>query len=480
METSAEEIRAKQWFQDFISYFRTEFERLASEARALVLVGSNYLPSCQIEILWLRQPSYQFIIKSNFDDLADKQVVVHGPVSPEDFLAIADEVVSSQKWNRPISTRLLPQEVSGLYSETLASHLNNAMSNIRNSVFNPKPKPGYAMTAMIGDKGWFEMYAGNIFETDYVQMANSKIEPIRASYEASLHQPKAVESPPPKPSQHNDPVNSGFVTFFYPPVDLSTRQKPSPSAILRGVTFDFSWFEKAFGSSFNGIPVIVNKNGLIFVATNDRETALRMLNTMMAVATLQGLSLYAVREHEIGQGNFDKERMTIAGHSYPISTVRMMQNDLFSRPYIQATKIEPARLEAIIQTAAKSFRNHKLVEELRLFVEAHTHFNDAEYAQSFILSWSIIERHLYELWARKLEDMDMDEDRIGKLRNQSIDYLIEVLSVAGDMNESDYEGYMELKGKRNKFMHRGKAISKEDAEKCLGLARSIVQKKLPA
>jgi len=106
--------------------------------------------------------------------------------------------------------------------------------------------------------------------------------------------------------------------------------------------------------------------------------------------------------------------------------------------------------------AEKLYPNLKAVEELRLFTESFTHFNESEYAQSFVLSWSIIERHLYELRTKKLAEMDLDEDRQSKLLNTvqwSTDYLIEVLSLSADISDLEYEAYGELKKKRNRFIH---------------------------
>src|SRR2546425_8958583 len=86
--------------------------------------------------------------------------------------------------------------------------------------------------------------------------------------------------------------------------------------------------------------------------------------------------------------------------SYALSSIRMMQSSLPGRSPYFGTEIDPKRLQEAIMEAEKLYPNLKAVEELRLFIESFTHFNDSEYAQSFVLSWSIIERHLYELWTR--------------------------------------------------------------------------------
>ncbi len=142
--------------------------------------------------------------------------------------------------------------------------------------------------------------------------------------------------------------------------------------------------------------------------------------------------------------------------SYALSSIRMMQSSLPGRSPYFGTEIDPKRLQEAIMEAEKLYPNLKAVEELRLFIESFTHFNDSEYAQSFVLSWSIIERHLYELRTKKLAEMDLDEDRQSKLLNTvqwSTDYLIEVLSLSADISDLEHEAYGELKKKRNRFIH---------------------------
>lgn len=459
----------KSWFVDLIVYFRKEFDSLPAEAKSFVSADTTYLPNCQIEVLWLKQPEYQLIIKSNFRERPDMDIVLHGPLSEEQFLPEAEALVTSPQW---AMTELTEDHRSVDYAQSLASTLNTFMSNVRASVFGPKHPKGMRFGMRVSDEVWVEMYEGNLAQEDYVKFGNSMINVIRTRFE---------ESKKPKPSQIQPQLakNDGFVTFFYPPIDLGSVRKPTPSEILRGGNFDFRPPAKAFDLSFNGIPLVVNTNGLIFIGCDDKETALRILNTIMAMGTLSGVTMYAVGEHEIGQGKLDREEMAIGGHGIPMSTIRMMQSDFTRRPYFPGTPVEPSKMTSIINRAAGLFHDHKLTEELRLLIESYTHLNDSEFAQSFILSWSIIERHVYQSWLRKLDDMDLDEERLSKLRGQTVDYLLEVLNVAGDLPEPDYERYMELKVKRNKFIHKGKPIRKEDAEKCYEIAKQIIQARLP-
>lgn len=470
-EQTTEAELIKRWFSNLMTYFRQEYEELSPVEKKLVSNSSNFLPPCQIEVIWLRQPEYQLIIISNFTDRPDLEVLVDGPYSGEEFIGKIEEQVDSARWNKPVKN-----DPSSTYSENVAGRVRTLMNLVQNSIFNPTPSGalfGMAVTADV----WGSFYSGDIAKSDYVPMADAAISDIRSRYASSLQR-----SPLPPPSSKNRGAlgRDGFLTFFYPPITLGLTPKATIAAVLRGDAFEAARFGKAFDTSFGGRDIIVNKSGLIFVAEKSREEALRVLNLIMAVGTLSGFNLYAVREHELGDGTYDKEKRELGGTSYPLSTMRMVQGQAMGRPFITGLEVDPQRLQDVIRQAERLYANSKLVEELRLFIESYTHLSDAEYAQSFILSWTIIERYLYGLWGRKLIDMDVDEERQIKLLNTgqwSTDYLIEVLNMTHDISETEYEDYMELKGKRNRFIHKGKSVSKEDAEKCIKTAREIVLKK---
>lgn len=230
--------------------------------------------------------------------------------------------------------------------------------------------------------------------------------------------------------------------------------------------------------------MIVTKDGFIFVAIPKKDVALKALNTIMTIGTLRNLDLFAVREHELSETGYNKETMQLGGYTFSLSTMRSL---LFEERYGQRIlpyerrEVSEQTLRGIIKEASDIFKEEKYIEELELLGEAFTHFNDAEYAQSFVMSWIIIERHVSELWRRRLDSKNFDHERMSKLLNPSqwsIDYLLEVLNMNGEINETEYDIFMEMKNKRNKFIHQGKQIAKEDAERCLNIAKEIVMKKL--
>jgi hypothetical protein len=69
-------------------------------------------------------------------------------------------------------------------------------------------------------------------------------------------------------------------------------------------------------------------------------------------------------------------------------------------------------------------------------------------------------------------------DRKHKLVNAGVwpaDSVLETLNLAGVMAEREYKTLMELKSKRNSFVHEGSIITMDDASECLKLATEIMK-----
>ena len=463
----------EKWLKDTIGQFRGEAEKLSEEEKRLISNTFDFSFPCQVEIIWLKQPEYQLMIITHFKDLSDMEMIINGPYASQEFIQEMDEVLQRPKWNTvsedstPLGRRT--------YSEGLASLINMFMVNVQNSIFGPSQKSGPYMGMALGKGIWCQAYRGSILEIDYVEAVNKVME------DAKKRQRSTLETPTETTASTKDETQNGFFTFFYPGITIGEIPKPTVSDILRGTRLEFSYIGKVFDTSFKGRDLVVSKSGQIFILESSRTESLKIFNTIMAIATLEDLEFYGVRENELGSGMYDKQKKNVIQGSYSFSSIRMLQGDISSRPFLRSRTVQESRIREIISKAEEVYDDQKLVEELRLYIESFTHLKDSEYGQSFILSWTIIERFLYELWNEKLNEMDIDESRHAKLLNTaqwSADYLLEVLSLTDDISDPQYEEFSELKAKRNRYTHKGKAISREDAERCLTRAREIVLGKL--
>ena len=140
--------------------------------------------------------------------------------------------------------------------------------------------------------------------------------------------------------------------------------------------------------------------------------------------------------------------------------------------------ISKEKLAEIISKAEAVFKRSDITEQVLFYLEASTHFAESEYTQSFTMSWIIIEKYLSGQWENFLRGKSIGGKRKDKLTNStlwSIDYVIQTLAINGVIEDNEYRLLMDLKTKRNNFIHNGQKITKDDAENCLRIAESVVR-----
>lgn len=396
------------------------------------------------------------------------------------------KVVNDQRWNKPLvheDPQFILPDSPRLYSELLAQNLHRFIEKAKNAFFTKwYVVRGLSESIARRDGVTIEHYFGNMAgDIEYRILVEKIMDDTKkqAAYVNKLQNQQEM----PKPQQTEIP--KGFGTYFFPPIVIGKIQRPSPSDILDGWTnIGFPTFDKkAFDIQFIQIPIIITKDGYVGVGSNSKEKALEILNTIMAVFTLDGMEAYAVREHELSQMDYNSETLNITGYSYDMNTIR---NQLFLEAYgnkvleHRVKEVSEDQIKKIMKNAAKIFENESLAEELRIFLESITHLKGNEFSQAFLMGWIIIERHISQLWDYYLKEKKFDKKRAEKLQNVgqwSTDQWIEVLNIIGHIEDTNYSVYMNLKRKRNDLMHYGEKIDKESAEKCVNIAKEIILKK---
>ena len=231
--------------------------------------------------------------------------------------------------------------------------------------------------------------------------------------------------------------------------------------------------------------ITVSKEGHIFVESVDKSDAARIFNVIIALAFLKGIFFFAAREQELLFLEYSKDDPNIIDATWTGHTLHTSFND-YNRPNefkygLRIHEIPPQKLRSIIKKAFKVICDQKLAENLRLFTESFSHITNGEYAQSFIMSWSVIERKYSDMWKMILDKRDLDRDRYKKLTNSgqwTFDHILESLNLNDAISDYEYDRLIDLKRKRNKLYHGGKTISKEDACTCLQFAEDILKKEI--
>lgn len=462
----------------------------------------NYLSPVQIEVFWLSHPEAQLIIQSNLPTRKDSEIIIHGPFTSNEFNQKVEPVLIEPRWQvkkKMFDPYDIGKERYISYGELVAGEIFRFIQYRKYIMFDQRPFTGRSGGLALDNKIWVQTHIGDISKNSYEFEVNKVLNEIKNQAKSILEErnkekEKIVSKKPflkevvkkePETPLIVEQKWDGYGVHFFPPLVIGEKPKPTIHHILYGLDASIRFNEKAFDYVIDNKIIIVEKGGYIFAETKTKDEALKILNLIMALGNLQGELLFAVRELDVSNVNFDREKLILTGKQWHSQTIRSMLFE-FTRPIdhymgYPIKEISKEKLLLIIKQAFEVLKNEKLTENLRLYSEAFTHLKNSEYAQSFIMSWSIIERHYSDIWRKLLDDRDLDNDRFSKLTNTaqwSIDYILESLNLMEQINDNEYDLLMELKRKRNKFYHSGKIVSKEDAERCLDFIVIILDEKL--
>lgn len=482
--TDLEEVKNLQrWHSDHIDYFREEFQKLSDDEKKCIGNTSNFLAPCQVEVFWIKEPSYQLIVKSNNPRRQDREIIVHGPCSTHVFTEKALHVLNEARFQNKINRDdAVPSFFSSseTYAEEMAQVLYAFTQSVQQQLFHPQIPEGPLSGRAIYN-AWAQEFKGNIASTDSKKDVGRIISELKRE---AKRRKEAVASPPSIATPSEERYD-GFGVHFFPPVLIGEKPKPTVEQHLHGRRVDLYHLDKVVDTDLGDKTVIIYGDGYLFFQSAQKLDALRTLNLIMALGYFHGLPLYVAKEHELSQAAFDEETRTIGSMTWNTEPIRSyLFDERLEKPRViirPKRKVKKEKLLEILDDARLIMNDERLSEELRLFNEANTHLENYEHAQSFIMSWSVIERHYSDMWRTKLAQKDLNKKRRGKLNNfahRSIDTVFEVLSLDDKIDDSDYDLLMELKEKRNRFYHEGEHVARADADLCLSLAKRIVSSKI--
>ena len=290
----------KQWYQNFIQTFREKYSKLSDVEKQFLHRDDNYLSKCQIEVFWLQRPSWQLMVRTHFQDRPDGEIIINGPYDSTVFVGEVKKIISDQRWNRLLySDENYPSQIIPftLYSEIVADELGKFIDAAKTALFDKFENYGGIITAYTHGTGTrIERYLGNKAYWDYKEEVNKIMQYVRSRATSSTSpQVQDVES-----TSLSVEDFKGFGAYFFPPIVIGKIQKPTAIDILEGrkhIAF-YTFDKKAFDVKFMQTNVIVTKDGFVGVCDRSKENSLKILNTIMAIATLENLEAYAVREHE--------------------------------------------------------------------------------------------------------------------------------------------------------------------------------------
>jgi hypothetical protein len=225
---------------------------------------------------------------------------------------------------------------------------------------------------------------------------------------------------------------------------------------------------------------VANRNGFLAIGEPDRVRATRFLNEIMAVTLLSGEPRLAFKEQELGFAEINAQTKEIESWGSPGVSVRAPLFEERWRPTITGGSprgtIGLEEFRKWMARAQEICQDPDLSESLVFLLEAHTHLQNSSYLESLVLSWVVIEKHLFRVWEKYLKAERFPRDRRDKLSDGfSVDSIIEVMNITGHLSLEDYQTLMPIKKIRNEIVHEGRDVTKEEAERSMTAALKTVR-----
>ena len=460
-----ENIKLKEWYENFIELFRSEFSKLSDKEKEHISNQYDCHAPYQVEIFWLKEPKLQLIVETHFENIPDKQVIVNGPYDSTVFQDKVNDVLNNPRWNIPIQENSLP--TPKYYKDILASYLHRFVKTAKEVAFMDWKKSSVCYKMCCTKYYTITYYHGNKSDSncyDYVQYIINK---TRQQLESQPITPTNSKTSP------SIEYSKGFAAHIFPPIIIGKRTRHTADEILQGITSTpIVWSEKAlFEIIFDDVWVLVKKESFIVLYTANKTKALEILNTVMMVLAFEELDACIVREHDLSDIEYDSntQRIVSVSSSEDASRNELLEEIPDETAEYKTRYVELERMEEIFEKASMIYRDRNIAENLVDLLYAITYMKNNEFDQSFITSWKIIVRHIKKEWSQK-------HGMPKKSKFPNVHGMIDNLKE--ELKESCVI-FTKLRKIRNDAVHEEKKITREEARMCIEASEELVLRKLP-
>ena len=474
------------WFRQLITNFREEVSKLTPDERTRISNLDDLSPPCQVDVFWFQNErfkmDFQLIIFQHFKDRLDLEICIHGPIPFYKAVDELERISSYEKWSQELASdeRYLIEDGDRTLRRILEGEFLSALEDLRrytlSIAFNESIKPVTIGQKLYVTKEAFAWFVwGNICLEKPEEIINDIV--VKG----------IAKAPKPVPKQDTDkrvPKSDlkAYGTYFYPPIWIG--EIPKRSFKEKAQRQSFPKPREHFTTKYKGFLTIIQQDGLLAIVNESKIEALDMLNEIMGVALVLGLSCYAIREPEVGEIKIDSDTLAVKGSTMSLVSDRTRQVNQFGEPSYMSMMMPTTFLLSkgdiveILNRAGEITRDVETKKSLLFLLESYTHLQASEYPQCFVMGWTVVERYIASMWDEFLKDKSITGKRRQKLRQGMLwttDDIVESLSLAGAIDTQSYTSLMSLKDKRNKILHRGETATKEDAEECFKVALELVQ-----
>lgn len=456
------------WLRTLAELFRQGWGEMSEEERRFVGSLDDFSAPCQVDAIRFGPPDTQYLVVTHFDDRPDLEIRVNGPFPTHMAVERLERILEESRWDRPISEEAAeasPFIISRNARDAVESFFMGIVNDIHGLPFRaPLDKPIIAVKTFLfpGIFGWY--IRGDIRKLSPSEMASEILDDAKRQALASKDTPR-----PTPPSEPRSRLR-GHGGFVFPPVWIGEQPRPTFREKLGGWPM-FS--KKAFDTTYKGRLLVVDEDGFMAIAESDRLGATDLLNEILVVRLLDGKPTSALGERQIADLTIDPQTKEIGGRNVPwasSSAYLMSEPSWRSTFFMLGREIVPRdQFEKWVAQAEKIAEDPEAADVIRFLLEAYTHFENSRYTEAFVLSWVIIEKHLYTIWKNHLASRKFPEKR------RSVDLVIEELGLAGELTMDNYRKLGQMKDLRNNIVHRGERVPRNEAERALETALAYVK-----
>jgi hypothetical protein len=470
--------RVARWVKDFIEAFRSSYASLTDDERKCVSMIDNFSAPCQVDLLWFQPPDAQYLIATHSDDRPDLEIAVNGPFQLYEAVEGLDGVLDESRWNRPIPSggpAMMVEDVR-TFRDLMETCFIGILHDLRTLPFRkPAEKTSWGLKSSLGGDAFIWYLMGDISKESPRQFASEIIQ--SAKDEATA---KKTSKPPQPPSEPKPRVRC-HGSFIFPPIWIGSQPKLTFREKATGGRLRF-FPETVFHGTYKNRLIVATDDGFIVVADTDRIKAAGILNEIMAVRLLDGNPVFSFREREVAEATIDPDTKELNSMGIPDNSLRarLMEerwNPSRTPPFQKRDIVTVDELNTWVERAERITQDSELADSLRFLLEAYTHLEDSRYMESFVLSWLVVEKHLYAAWKRLLKEEGLPRMRRDKLANPggwTIDHVIESLNLLKQISAEEYRKLIVMKVLRNDIIHEGEGVSKQQAEEAFEAAERIL------
>lgn len=460
-----------------IDTFRLEFDKLSIHEKLHEQMINSLRNPCQILLIMSPETQTHLIIITHFDNMPDKMINVVA-LTNNAFIDQLDEIEKNPIWYNAKENETNSEiTLSSQFGNSVRSSLLSYGKLIRDVINFGRISQNSMINGLhlINKKISIWNIVGDLNKIDFSTEAKKFINEYKQYYQQSEKEKMNVR---PKQLTESIPnMTSGLGTYFYPPL-LIGEFNPSFKDQIEGKEHELMK-EIILIHSFENLNLIITRGGLIGLDVSDQDMVEKILNMIMGTALLFGINLHAVKLSEIAKISIDKNSKKITGSSYSRSTLRMMMFSTMNRydfpELILRLQIKVDDLICIIEKTKELWNNTELLNSIKLLSTSFTHFENLEYSQSFIISWTIIEMFVHNLWNKKLQSSGVTRRIREDLDRWDLYKVLEVLHLDKIILDDEYHDMKNLNSLRNDLIHFGHQVTQKQSEHCYQLAYNIVK-----